>query len=94
MGNCNCDEGKNMGNASQAHDCAYVAARNRLIPHAEEVAKQAVAAEVTRINRASARIPLESPDSAAMRSLWSREFVAAMDALAVETGLVGRKGTA
>lgn len=82
---CTCDEGKLIGGVpartggelqpargwERQHDCAYVKARNKLIPEAERMADVAVAA-----------MPGTEPMFVRRRwSLWGAEFTKAMDDL-------------
>jgi hypothetical protein len=62
------------GEVVDKHDCDYVAARNRLIPRAEAEAEAAVA-------RSTATGPARSME-------FARAFMAAMNRLAIEAGLV------
>ena len=59
------------------HDCAYVDARNALIPEAEKIADQ-----MLRDLNAGRSLALQlTPGSVAYKSEWSRRFMAAMDFL-------------
>lgn len=59
------------------HDCAYVNARNALIPEAERVANRDALMEVP-----------EGDASPRYKSVWDRKFHAAMNNLAQQRGLV------
>ena len=59
------------------HNCAYVAARNALIPEAESMTDRMLGEE-----------PRGLSERKAYRALWTRTFFAEMDSLARRRGLI------